>query len=470
MAKQITQETFDDVVKENIEEFEMSVEEAIADAVQQFESQGINLNMIIQDASLYSSDGKKKVHPVIAALEALSISCESEDTQNDEQGEHLDTVKQECELDLSRRCFAGKNKAYPVLLKALKKYRKQDKKMFVKTLETMCSLCNGQPDLLDEEGATYLMDIMKNENSNQEVTELIVKLVRLNCIKHEGNRQMFVKNDLIKELVRVLTANKSSSKIVKEVAYGLRVLTQDDDVRVPFGSAHENAKQIVIEGDALRTLLEISSEYTADVGVQGQLFSTLSKLVVRDEFCKEVKDLGGLNLILKSFQENITHKEIVKQALGLLKALAGNDDIKVTAVKSGGLQLILAAMTQHQGNAQVAAAGCLALATIILRQPALCSVVIENNGHHIILQAMKIHPNDENVQKQACMAIRNLVARMRDYCSLLLELGAEELINIARKISSCEDEAKAALRDLGCQVDLKERWTGEKGSLPRTAY
>ena len=39
MAKQVTQDTFDDVVKENVQEFEMSVEEAINDAVQQFESQ-----------------------------------------------------------------------------------------------------------------------------------------------------------------------------------------------------------------------------------------------------------------------------------------------------------------------------------------------------------------------------------------------------------------------------------------------
>lgn len=43
----------------------------------------------------------------------------------------------------------------------------------------------------------------------------------------------------------------------------------------------------------------------------------------------------------------------MKQALGLLKALAGNDDIKVAIVKSGGIQLILAAMTQHQGIADI---------------------------------------------------------------------------------------------------------------------
>lgn len=39
MAKVITQATFDDVVKENMMEFEMSAEEAVNDAVEQFQSQ-----------------------------------------------------------------------------------------------------------------------------------------------------------------------------------------------------------------------------------------------------------------------------------------------------------------------------------------------------------------------------------------------------------------------------------------------
>lgn len=39
-SKQIAQETFDDAVQENIAEFEMEPEEAVREAVQQFESQG----------------------------------------------------------------------------------------------------------------------------------------------------------------------------------------------------------------------------------------------------------------------------------------------------------------------------------------------------------------------------------------------------------------------------------------------
>ena len=39
MVRVISQETFDSVVKENIEEFEMSREDAIKEAIEQFQSQ-----------------------------------------------------------------------------------------------------------------------------------------------------------------------------------------------------------------------------------------------------------------------------------------------------------------------------------------------------------------------------------------------------------------------------------------------
>ena len=60
------------------------------------------------------------------------------------------------------------------------------------------------------------------------------------------------------------------------------------------------------------------------------------------------------------------------------------------------------------------------------------------------------------------MAVRNLVARTREHCPAFLELGAEGFIQQAiQRHPQCHDEAKAALRDMDCKVELKERWTGE---------
>ena len=61
------------------------------------------------------------------------------------------------------------------------------------------------------------------------------------------------------------------------------------------------------------------------------------------------------------------------------------------------------------------------------------------------------------------MLIRNCVARTRQYCPAFLEHGVEGLIHAAmtNHPAACKDEAKAALRDLDCKVELQVLWKGE---------
>lgn len=50
------------------------------------------------------------------------------------------------------------------------------------------------------------------------------------------------------------------------------------------------------------------TEYENNSNIQSELFSTLARLAVRDEFCNEVNDLGGLQLILQAFEKNLDEK------------------------------------------------------------------------------------------------------------------------------------------------------------------
>lgn len=64
------------------------------------------------------------------------------------------------------------------------------------------------------------------------------------------------------------------------------------------------------------------------------------------------------------------------------------------------------------------------------------------------------------------MALRNLVSRTKDFVEPILVLGTENLLNEAmRRHADVKDEAKAALRDLGCKVTLTELWKGQMGTL-----
>lgn len=64
------------------------------------------------------------------------------------------------------------------------------------------------------------------------------------------------------------------------------------------------------------------------------------------------------------------------------------------------------------------------------------------------------------------MAVRNLVSRCPENSTVFLELGAErQLRQTLSSHKECRDEAKAALRDLGCQVELAELWKGTGKNL-----
>lgn len=73
---------------------------------------------------------------------------------------------------------------------------------------------------------------------------------------------------------------------------------------------------------------------------------TLAALVVRNEFCQEVDEAGGLTFILDIMTEYPDSEKLNWQALKLLKALAGNDNVKSHIITSGCAPLIVSAISR----------------------------------------------------------------------------------------------------------------------------
>ena len=65
MSKLISQSTFDEVVKENIDEFDMSLEDAINDAINQFKSQGVDLISIDTTGGIGREECLKYINDII---------------------------------------------------------------------------------------------------------------------------------------------------------------------------------------------------------------------------------------------------------------------------------------------------------------------------------------------------------------------------------------------------------------------
>ncbi len=54
--------------------------------------------------------------------------------------------------------------------------------------------------------------------------------------------------------------------------------------------------------------VHVFPDFQNDKAVLGELFSTLSRLAVRNEFCQEIMDLGGLILLLDTLESNMDHQ------------------------------------------------------------------------------------------------------------------------------------------------------------------
>lgn len=120
MARIITQETFNDVVKENIIEFSMLEEEAKEETIKQFEIQGINLANIIIDLKLNNETGE----PILnESIRMINSHISGEKTLTDALLlENLSILKIECEKSVPHRVLAAKNGTMNLILTLTEKF------------------------------------------------------------------------------------------------------------------------------------------------------------------------------------------------------------------------------------------------------------------------------------------------------------------------------------------------------------
>ncbi|KAL0810729.1 hypothetical protein ABMA28_010051 [Loxostege sticticalis] len=462
MVRVITQETYDEVVKENIDEFEMTPEEAIKEAVAQFEAQGVDLSNIIKDLALGSGDNHE-VTTIVSKLKELATQKQSDDEAILKE---LEALIAECNKDIARRVRAGKEGAYNILIDLLERRSKsyiekanvKDEKMIITAFNALIALMEMQPDLLEQKGADLIKSLLDNIDKESIITP-VLRWTSVCCVKHEMNRQrLFAKN--IAENLKTYLKVRASIKVISESMQVIRKFTLDDDVRVEFGKAHDHAKELGVK------LLEPLTQFLKDHPLPPEVSETMltiAALLVRHELCAMVADAGAAEALFGILADNFDNVAVIVQASKLITALAGNDDVKRKLVKAGIAPIIVTLLNRHSSNAIAAALLLKAVSALTLREPEHSRQFFDCGAPDAMVEAMKIHPTNASVQKNGCWAIRNMVARCREQNPKFHELGVEAVLNAAYERFSQEFgfDVKSALRDLECDVKLDEQWTGK---------
>ncbi|XP_060536348.1 armadillo repeat-containing protein 6 homolog [Cylas formicarius] len=455
MVLEISQETFDAAVKENIELLGLTQEEAVDETVKQFEAQGVDLSKIVKETL---SD--QETCEITQAIKQLQQFHKSRDSPEDVITT-LNVIKSECERGIQHKVLAGKAGAYGILLDTYSIFT--EKNVRLACLRALVALMTKQPDLLDPRGIDFIMSNLNNNTLDLELQRLTLKWTKECCVMHEVNRQKIFDAHILKNLKEFLN-EKSPVELIRECLGVCRALVLDDDVRVEFGRAHEHAK--VIAGETLDSIVNLMIRFKRDEQIVYDLVLTLTSLLVRTEFCKKVEESGGLDLlksVMETFQGN---EKVIRQCFKLIKALAGNDEVKSRLIQSGYGPVICHALHSNVVSAATATAGLSCIAALTLRNPHNSKALFEEGVAEVIVEVMSVHSDQKQVQKTASWAIRNMVSRSRYQTKKFLDLGVEDILQEdLKKFRDIEYDIKASLRDLGCKVQLKEEWTGKGGAL-----
>jgi hypothetical protein len=82
-----------------------------------------------------------------------------------------------------------------------------------------------------------------------------LKWTRQCCLKHEQNRQLLIEFEIAPLMTKQFSCG--SPLVVRQVCAVMRSLIMDDDIRVPFGKAHDHARLIASECGALKSITSL---------------------------------------------------------------------------------------------------------------------------------------------------------------------------------------------------------------------
>lgn len=495
----VSQETFDQAVQENVDDFEMEPEEALADAIAQFEAQGANLDNIVKRVPGAAAEADPPVLLHVRALQAVIEDLEDDETTelqfgggmmrityricNAESAVKLSEASAalRAELHLERgseqktACvLAGHNGGVDALVSAMLATLRVPAAL-PPTLEALALLlmdaeCREQ---LGVRGVAALAAVMKTHMAGSPASlRGALQAARAAMLVHEHHRQMFIdKAALMELLLNVMRDYGADAPGFDGPTFlgacgALRATTLSDDARSRTSKGHDHAKAAVEAGALPLLLAALRSPMKESAPVLAELLATLSRLTVTDAICTQLAKMEALPLAITELGNHVTDAAVAKQACFFLANISGNDQCKGSIVKGGGHIAIIQAMHLHQNNAGMQTDAIAALGNMALRMPTNCEAIAQAGGLSAIVSALAQHLAYHRMQSKGCLAVRNLVGRNEENIAPFIESGIEaplRAIMANNPEGPVHNQAKAALRDLHCSVFLKEGFKGEIG-------
>ncbi|XP_047078151.1 armadillo repeat-containing protein 6 [Lolium rigidum] len=455
MAIAISQEAFDDMVRENVEDLGMDPDEALADAVEALTLQGADLAGIIKRVP--GEAAAEEANPVMRVLDELKASATA--SASGRPGEDLDSLVSSLDElrglcsgeEAENAAVAARNGGVEALLALCASAGVTQERLLASGLKALSSLIRdvgGTEKFRQSQGPKIVMGILKGALGSTDILDGGFSVVAAASAGNEVVKDAFM--DLkVDELILQVMRDKSNSK-VQSLYDAIRVLLTPDDNRVVASQVFGYSRKFAEIGIA-EVLVIALREQVAPSSLPSAC-AALKAIAVNEEICRSISENGGIDVLLQCIDEAGVQKNkvIAKSCCSLLSKLAGSDANKASIIQQGGFDKFLKLTSRFSEDPSVIQEVMSLVQALTLRSPEHAALAISLGYGTLAIQTMQKFPSSALTQKQACLMIRNLVVRNPENRTILLKEGVEKLIRKAKAIhGSCKSAATDALRDLG---------------------
>ncbi|KAK9162856.1 hypothetical protein Syun_003758 [Stephania yunnanensis] len=456
-VRTISQEAFDGLVKENMEDLGMDPAEALRDAIEALTLQGVDLSGIVacipgvssisDDSVIQSLDRLKEFDSKLGSRESPSTSEED----FEEIANILDRLWSLCSVEESGNAsIATRNGGLDLVISICSTIDPQCGRALNSVLKAMSSLIHNVQTteiFWRHHGPKLVMDILTSCNQNTSILDNGFLVVAAAATGNELVKESFMELKIDEFLLHLLRGkNKGHSHSFYDVIHAL--LTPDDG-RVVASQVYGYARRFAEIGIAQELVDEFHEELSSVNLVSA--CTALKTIAVNDEICRLIAQSGGIDAVLQCIDDSGAHgnKAVSRSFCSLLSKLAGSDSNKSDIVQKGGINRLMKLSSQFSEDPSVLQEIMAIITVLSLRSPANAACAMEAGVGDLAIEAMKKFPHAYQMQRQSCLMIRNLVVRNPENRAILLGNGIEKIIRKAKEShESCRVAASAALRDL----------------------
>uniref|UniRef100_A0A803NPF3 Armadillo repeat-containing protein 6 n=1 Tax=Cannabis sativa TaxID=3483 RepID=A0A803NPF3_CANSA len=436
-VRTISQEAFDELVKENMDDLGMDPAESLQDAIETLTLQGVDLSGIV---TCVPGEGGVDDNPVIQCLNKLKAF--PKDQNLDSVARLFENLAELCSVQGSgNAAIATKNGAVELICSLCSEIQIEQEKALVSTLKAMSSVLH---DLQSTEtfrasgGPSIVVNILNGGVQNLDILNSGFAVLK--------DEFMELKID---ELI-LHALNRPGEGSIQSLYDAIRVLLTPDDNRVLASQVYGYARKFAKIGIAEALVASLQTELSSPSLVSASI--ALKAVAVNDEICRSIAENGGIDALLRCIDDSGEqgNKSVARVCCSLLSKLAGSDTNKNVIIEKGGLDRLIKLAARFSDDPSVLHEVMSIISILSLRSPERAARAMEAGSGDLAIQAMQKFPAAQQMQKSACLMIRNLVARNPENRTILLNNGVEKHIRKTKQNHEfCREAATDALRDLG---------------------